>query len=77
MVHTVCDPFGNGANVIVAAGGDEAGLAHAAHVLAAAIDGQAESGSLVLPRLFERHYGESFLARYGWADDAPAAFRNV
>ena len=30
LVHTVCDPFGKGANVIVAAASDDAGLAQAA-----------------------------------------------
>jgi len=75
LVHTVGDPFGNGANVIVAAASDDAGLRRAAGVLASAIDGHAKSGSLVLPRLFEKHYGEPFLKRYGWADDAPATDR--
>ena len=75
LVHTVCDPFGNGANVIVAAASDDAGLAHAADVLRGAIDRQPEATSLVLPRLFEKHYGESFLKRFGWADDDPAADR--
>ena len=75
LVHTVCDPFGNGANVIVAAASDDAGLPHAADVLCGAIDRQPESDSLILPRLFEKHYGESFLKRFGWADDDPAADR--
>ena len=73
LVHTVCDPFGKGANVIVAAASDDAGLAKAADVLAERIAEQAKARSLVLPRLFEKHYGESFLKRFGWADDAPAA----
>ena len=75
LVHTVCDPFGKGANVIVAAASDDTGLADAADVLAKAITGQTKSDSLVLPRLFEKHYGESFLKRFGWADDAPVENR--
>ena len=75
LVHTVCDPFGKGTNVIVAAASDDDGLAGAASVLAEAIAGQAKGDSLVLPRLFEKHYGESFLKRFGWADDAPAENR--
>ncbi len=75
LVHTVCDPFGNGANVIVAGASDDDGLVHAADVLAKAIGEQPKSRSLVLPRLFEKHYGESFLKRHGWADDAPAPGR--
>jgi len=75
LVHTVCDPFGKTSNVIVAAASDDTGLARAAGVLAEAIGGQAKSDSLVLPRLFEKHYGESFLKRFGWADDAPAENR--
>jgi len=75
LVHTVCDPFGKGTNVIVAAASDDTGLADAARVLAEAIASQAKSDSLVLPRLFEKHYGESFLKRFGWAGDAPAENR--
>ena len=75
LVHTVCDPFGNEANVIVAAASDDSGLADAAGVLVRTIAGQTKGDSLVLPRLFEKHYGESFLKRFGWADDAPAKDR--
>lgn len=75
LVHTVCDPFGKGANVIVAAASDDAGLAQAAGGLAKLIAGQPKSGTLVLPRLFEKHYAESFLKRFGWADDDPAENR--
>ena len=75
LVHTVCDPFGRGANVIVAAASDNAGLVKAAEVLAGKIAKQKKGRSLTLPRLFEKHYGESFLKRFGWADDEPAANR--
>ena len=75
LVHTVCDPFGNGANVIVGGAGDDHGLAHAAEVLTAAIRQQPKGQSLSLPRLFEKNYGDSFLKRYGWADDTPAKNR--
>ena len=75
LVHTVFDPFGKSANVIVAGASDDTGLVHAAHVLAETIAQQAKARSLVLPRLFEKHYGESFLKRHGWADDAPAKGR--
>ena len=75
LVHTVCDPFGNGANVIVAGASDDDGLVHAADVLIRAIAAQPESRSLVLPRLFEKHYGESFLKRHSWADDDAAPDR--
>ena len=75
LVHTVSDPFGRGANIIVAAASDDAGLVKAAEVLANKIAGQNKGRSLTLPRLFEKHYGESFLKRFGWADDEPAANR--
>ncbi len=75
LVHTISDPFGRGANLVVAAATDDAGLAQAARILADAIGRQEKSSSLKLPRLFERHYGESFLKRFGWADDEPAANR--
>jgi hypothetical protein len=75
LVHTICDPFGLGANVIVAGATDDAGLAQAAKVLADAIRRQEKGPSLKLPRLFERHYGESFLKRFAWANDQPAANR--
>lgn len=75
LVHTICDPFGRGANVIVGGASDDAGLARAAEVLAEAVRQQEKGAELKLPRLFEKHYGESFLKRFGWADDEPAANR--
>jgi hypothetical protein len=72
LVHTICDPFGRGANVIVAAASVDAGVAKAVEVLVDQIAKQAKGRSLTLPRLFEKHYGESFLKRFGWADDEPA-----
>ncbi len=75
LVHTVCDPFGQGANVVVAAASDDAGLAQAAGGLAKRITEQAKSDTLELPRLFDKHYADSFLKRFGWADDAPAKNR--
>ena len=75
LVHTVCDPFGKGTNVVVAAASDDAGLARAAQILAQAITGQKKANLLTLPRLFERQYGESFLKRFGWADDEPTKDR--
>ena len=75
LVHTICDPFGRGANAIVAAASDDAGLAKAADVLVDKIAGQDKGRSLTLPRLFEKYYGESFLKRFGWTDDEPAANR--
>lgn len=72
LIHTVCDPFGRGANVVIAAASDDDGLAGAAAALCAAIADRAElrpspAASLVLPRLFDRQYGETFLKRFGWA----------
>ena len=75
LVHTICDPFGRGTNVIVGAASDDAGLARAAEVLAGAVRQQEKGATLKLPRLFEKHYGETFLKRFGWADDEPAANR--
>jgi putative pyrroloquinoline-quinone binding quinoprotein len=75
LVHTIYDPFGRGANVIVAAASDDAGMAKAVEVLVDQIAKQAKGGSLTLPRLFEKHYGESFLKRFSWADDEPAENR--
>lgn len=75
LVHTICDPFGRGANVVVAAASDDAGLAKAAKVLAGKIAELDKGRSLVVPRLFEKYYGESFLKRFGWADDEPAENR--
>ncbi|NLS90745.1 MAG: PQQ-binding-like beta-propeller repeat protein [Planctomycetaceae bacterium] len=75
LVHTICDPFGRGANVVVAGATDDAGLDRAAEVLSGVIRRQDKAALLTLPRLFERHYGESFLKRFAWADDEPAANR--
>lgn len=75
LLHTVCDPFGTGANVIVAAASDDDGLAAVAAALVQQLAAQTASDSLALPRLFEKRYGDSFLKRFGWADDPPAANR--
>ena len=47
LVHTVCDPFGKGANVVVVGASDDEGLAAAAGLLADAIARQAKGDSLV------------------------------
>ncbi len=75
LVHTICDPFGRGANVIVAGAGDAAGLGIATRFLSDTIRQQDKGPSLTLPRLFEKRYGESFLKRFSWADDEPATNR--
>ncbi len=75
LVHTISDPFGRGADAVVAGATDDAGLAQAAEVLAGIIQRQEKAPTLKLPRLFERHYGRSFLKHFAWADDEPAADR--
>ena len=75
LVHTVCNPFGKGTNILVGGATDDAGLVRAAEALCHAIRQQPAAPSLALPRLFEKHYSESFLKRYGWADDAPSGDR--
>ena len=75
LVHTVCDPFGRGSNVIVAAASDDAGLTQAAKVLGEAILQQGKGPSLTVPRLFERRYSGSFLKHFRWANRQPAADR--
>ncbi|MHB8900126.1 MAG: FG-GAP-like repeat-containing protein [Thermoguttaceae bacterium] len=76
LVHTVSDPFGRGANVVVGGASDDAGLAQAAEVLASAIGGQEKGPNLKLPRLFERRYAGSFLKRFAWANDKPRSDRH-
>ncbi|NLF18301.1 MAG: PQQ-binding-like beta-propeller repeat protein [Lentisphaerae bacterium] len=75
LVHTVSDPFGKDANVIVAGAADEAGLNRAVDILIGVINAQPAGPDLALPRLFERAYGEDFLKVCSWADDEPAANR--
>jgi len=75
LVHTVCDPFGKGANVVVAAAADAAGLAKAADILVQAVAALPAGPDIALPRLFERAYGADFLKVCPWADDKPAADR--
>ncbi len=75
LVHTVCDPFGKGANVIVAGASDDEGLARAASILESALAALPAGPDLTLPRLFERAYGSDFLGVCPWADDDPAPDR--
>ncbi|MCP4641110.1 MAG: PQQ-binding-like beta-propeller repeat protein [bacterium] len=75
LVHTVFDPFGKGVNAVVVGASDAEGLGKAVDLLRDAVASQPVGNALVLPRLFERAYGEDFLSKYGWADDAPAADR--
>ena len=75
LVHTVCNPFGRGGNVIVAAASSDEGLARAAEMVARAIRQQPKGRSLILPRLFDRQYGPSFLKRFSWAGEDAAPDR--
>ena len=75
LVHTVFDPFGKGVNAVVVGASDESGLQKAVELFRGIIDQQPEGTDLTFPRIFERAYGEDFLDKYGWADDAPAADR--
>lgn len=72
LVHTIHDPFGLGANVVVAAASDDAGLAKAAEMLCQAIIRQPKGPDLALPHLFERAYGQDFLKRVAWAAATPS-----
>lgn len=71
LVHTIPDPFGRGAGVVVVGASDDAGLERAAQTLVGIIQQQGRGHDLALGRVFERAYSEEFLRRYGWADDAP------
>ena len=75
LVHTVFDPFGKGVNAVVVGATDDVGLERAAAAFAASVSALPQGNGLALPRLFERRYGEDFLARFGWADDEPDAKR--
>lgn len=72
LVHSIHDPFGRGANAIVAGASDDPGLAKAADALCQVIAGQPQGPDLVLPRLFERAYGPEFLKRIPWASATPS-----
>ena len=73
LVQTVSDPFGNGADVIVAGASDEAGLKKSAGLLAEALRARPAGPTLSLPRLFQAHYGEAFLKRHAHAARKPKA----
>lgn len=79
LLHTVHDPFGNGANAVVAGASDDAGLAKATDLLLAQLGTLPAGRSLVLGRVFERAYSEEFLKRFSYAgttyDEASAAKR--
>jgi len=75
LVHSLCDPFGKGANVVVAGAADSEGLAKSTALLVAAITALPAAQDFTLPRVFERSYGADFLSTYGWADDEPAPDR--
>ena len=75
LVHTVFDPFGKGVNGIVVGASDAEGLGKAVAILKSVVDKQPGGKSLLLPRMFERAYGERFLGKYAWAADEPAPDR--
>lgn len=70
LLHTVSDPFGKGANLLVLGAADEAGLARAAEEFARLVAAQPAGTRLELPRLFAPFYGADFLARYRYAGAA-------
>ncbi len=73
LAQTVSDPFGNGADVIVAGASDEDGLAASAGLVADALRARPAGPTLALPRLFQARYGEAFRKRYAQAVRAPKA----
>lgn len=75
LVQTVHDPFGKGVNAVVLGASDEAGLARAVALFTAQVAKLPAGRSLVLPKLFERGYGEDFLKRFGYADDPDSPAR--
>lgn len=72
LIHTAHDPFGLGANAIIVAASDDAGIAKAADALATLMSRQPRGPNLALPRIFERDYGPEFLKRIPWAGATPS-----
>ena len=76
LVHTVHDPFGNGANAVVVGASDEVGLEQATGMLLAQFGKLPAGKSLVLGRVFDRAYSDDFLKRFSYAGstyDEPGA----
>ncbi len=75
LIHTVFDPFGKRADVIVGGASGDAELRDAADALADIIRKQPAGRDLVLRRLFLPKYGAEFLKRYPLAGRQPKASR--
>ncbi len=73
LVHTVFDPLGKQADVIVVGASDDVGLRKAAFGAAEAIRRQPSGRDLALPQLFLAQYSDEFLRRYPLARRPPKA----